>query len=352
MEEILIVIVCLILNAFFSAFEMAFVSVPRGELRKLARSGSHEAKLLLSRRESPERTLSVIQIGITLVGAIAAAVGGAGAAESLQPYFMQEYDMHDVTAEILSVILVVLPLTFLSVVLGELLPKTLALRNPIGIVLRGARWLVRADRVLSPAVSALEKSTKILLRFLTRRMNAVPRTTDTTVEIDALSPIHQQYVLNMAHIERKQVKDFLLPWSQVNFVQVEHSNEEVALIVFSSGHTRLPVVDNGNVTGILHTKEFLAFRETGDPNWRGIVRPGLKIHSGDSALGTLRLMQEKRSHMAIVFSGTGERLGVITLEDIIEEVVGDLADEDDDGRVRKSFAARARSRHLSAPNEP
>ncbi|MFZ4405569.1 MAG: CNNM domain-containing protein, partial [Pseudobdellovibrionaceae bacterium] len=165
MDEIIVVAVCLFLNALFAAYEMAFVSVPRSELRGLARSGNKAAKALLSLREHPERTLSAIQVGITLVSAIAAAVGGVGAAETLEPYFMQKFSMSERVAEVLSVALVVIPITYLSVVIGELVPKTLALRNPTKIVLAGASALFVADRVLSPIISLLEWSTKKILKI-------------------------------------------------------------------------------------------------------------------------------------------------------------------------------------------
>src|SRR5690606_33032930 len=101
MEELIVVVPWLVLNAFFAAYEMAFVSIQKSELRTLAKTGDKNARALLDLRENPERTLSVIQIGIAFVGAIAAAVGGAGAAEFLVPYFMREYAMREITAEAL-----------------------------------------------------------------------------------------------------------------------------------------------------------------------------------------------------------------------------------------------------------
>jgi len=97
--------------------------------------------------------------------------------------------------------------------------------------------------------------------------------------------------------------------------------------------------------GVLHTKEFISLRESGETNWQTIVRPMLIIRPGDSALGAMRLMQDKKTHMALVMSPqSSQPMGVVTLEDIIEEVVGDIFDEDDDGRVRKIYAAKIKSR--------
>jgi putative hemolysin len=197
MAEIIVIAVCLVLNALFAAYEMAFVSIPKPELRRLARNGSKEAQRILNLRENPERTLSIIQIGITLVGAVSAAVGGAGAAESIEPYFRERLGMTESMAEFISILLVVLPLTYLSVVVGELVPKSLALKNPVKITFLGSRPLLIADRILSPAVSFLEWSTKQILRVVFPKSKNTAPVPETSLEIDALPQHHQQAVLNI-----------------------------------------------------------------------------------------------------------------------------------------------------------
>ena len=344
MDEVLIILVCLIINALLAAYEMAFVSIPRAELRALSRSGNRHAKSLINLRENPERTLSIIQIGITMVGAIAAAVGGAGAGETLEPYFIQKYSLSERSAEALALFLVVLPITYLSVVIGELVPKTLALRNPAKIVLSGAPILFVADRVFSPVITALEWSTQKILKVFFPRSKSTLSVDPTTIELDGFSPVHQKIMLNMADIEKKQIKDVMLPWVQVVVVELSATLDEVFQIVIQSGHTRLPVKEDGKIAGVLHTKEFIAFRESGETNWQFIVRPIIKIQATDSALGVMRLLQENKNHMAIVLNIQSERVGIVTLEDILEEVVGDIFDEDDDGRVRKVYAAKIKSR--------
>ena len=351
MDEIVIVTICLILNALFAAYEMAFVSVQRSELRSLVRGGNKDAQVLLGLRENPERTLSAIQVGITLVGAIAAAVGGAGAAETLEPYFMREFALSERSAELISVTLVVLPITYLSVVVGELVPKTLALRNPTQIVLAGSKVLFVADRILSPVITLLEWSTRKILKIFFAKSKLPVPSNQSPIEIDSFSPVHQKFMLNMAEIEKKRIKDIFLGWSQVDFIQKTASLDEVTQLVVKSGHTRLPVKDNGLVAGLLHTKEFIVLKESGDLNWQALIRPVLVVQPTDSALGAMRLLQDKRNHMAIVMSPSGELLGIVTLEDILEEVVGDIFDEDDDERVRKVYAAKVKSRVIPREEE-
>ena len=347
MVELGIVFTCLLLNALLAAYEMAFVSVPRPGLRALARTGDLRAKTLLHLRENPERTLSIIQVGITAVGAVAAAVGGAGASDNIEPLFTKRLGFDESSAEFFSVILVVAPITYLSVVIGELVPKSLALRSPLKIVLAGARWIVLADRVFAPIVQLLEWSTKkILTTFFKEQVANANEANPGTIEIDSLSPQHQKYILNLIQIEQRRIKEIMLPWAQVNTVNSSDQPDAITKVIVNSGHTRLPVTEGNSVIGILHTKEFLAFREAGNAEWKSIFRPALTISLSDSALKVMRQLQEKRYHMAIVTDQNSQPLGIVTLEDILEEIVGDIYDEDDDGRIRNAIISKTRVKSL------
>ncbi len=343
MFELIVVSVCLFFNAMLAAYEMAFVSVPRPELRALSRAGHASAKRLLQLRENPERTLSIIQVGITAVGSIAAAVGGAGASDNVEPFFIERLGMGESASELVAVLLVVAPITYLSVVIGELVPKSLALRNPLRIVLAGSRWITLADRILAPIVQLLELSTKFILSTFFKSHEANPVESATgTIEIDALSPQHQKYIMNLVQIEKTRIKDIMIPWAQVNTVNSADHYDAVTKVIVSSGHTRLPVTQTRQVVGILHTKEFVALKEAGNTEWKSIIRPAVTIMSSDSALKVMRQLQEKRHHMAVVMDQNSLPLGMVTLEDILEEIVGDIYDEDDDGRIRNAIISKTR----------
>ncbi len=341
MVEIVVVIICLFLNAILSLVEMAFVTVGRPELRQLAKKNNLAAVRLSRLRENPERTLSVLQIGITIVGAVSAAVGGAGAKESFVPYLVQNYSLSETQADALSIFLVVVPLTYFSVVLGELVPKTIALRFPLKIALSSSRWLVMGETLLSPFVHGLEISTQFFVRILFPKWKRTVVSSDESdsVNISNLSGDHREFVINLVHIENQRIRDILVPWSEVDHVTTDTSLNEVLSMIIKSGHTRLPVIENDQIVGLLHSKEFITFVSSGDENWRHIIRPLLQIRPQSAVLKTLRLMQEKKSHMAVVVE-MGQLLGVVTLEDIMEEIVGDISDEDDDGRIRKLMSSR------------
>ncbi|MGE3973648.1 MAG: hemolysin family protein [Bdellovibrionales bacterium] len=340
MLKIAVVLTCLAINALLSAVEMAFISLSLPLLKQLKKDGDTLAGRLLTYRENPERTLSILQVGITLVGAISAAVGGAGAEEVLSPILTTEFGLSDSVAGAIAVMIVVLPLTYLTVVVGELVPKTIALRHPLTVAKFGAPLLVILDNIFSPIVFVLEISTRTIARFFRFRNEPKSQGTDN-LNIDKLSAQHQQYVINLVDLEKKRIRDVMFPWEKVNTVHVTQTAERVAEIVLASGHTRLPVCDDSSVLGILHTKEFMAFRHAGAVDWKSIIRPILKIKEGDSLLKALRLMQVSRKHMCLVLSNTDILIGIITLEDILEEIIGDIYDEDDDGAVRSILAASA-----------
>lgn len=343
--EWLVVLICLFLNALLAAAEIAFVTLTRAQLRETAKSGKKSAQTLLALRENPERTLSVMQIGISLVGALAAAVGGSEAHESISPYLQQQFAFSASTAQALSLITVVVPLTILSVIFSELVPKTLALRNPLLIALWSARALKTLDNIFLPIVDFLEWSTKKILTVFFPRSKSPPPAPET-VELDSLSSQARQYILNLVGIEKKRVRDVMLPWGQVDHVYFSQTIQEVEAIALRSGHTRLPVLAEGQVFGIVNTKELLALVKSGDEKWVQIVRPVSRVQEYDSLFKALRQMQEKRSHLSAVFAGT-TLVGIVTMEDIIEEVIGEIYDEDDDGAIRRILSSAGRIRGRS-----
>jgi len=356
MMELFVMAVCVIINALLAGIEVALLSVNRPTLREITRTGKGKqqetARLVLRMRENPERALSIIQVGITLVGAIAAAVGGASASEWLDPYLVQKFAIKQRTAEALSIIMVVLPLTFVGVVFGEIVPKTIALRNPLRFSLAAATGLHLADRILRPVVSTLEWSSKSIIRIVNKifRVKSHAQEHATGSEVSEALPLEQvsrqtrEYIINLVEIEKKRVRDIMLPWSRVIRVSVEISANDVEGLVLSSGHTRLPVVRGDECVGILNTKEFLAFhlyqRITKPHDWLDLIRPIVTVHASDGLLATLRLMQQERSHLSLVVD-RGVRTGIITMEDIFEEVIGDVYDEDDDKAVVRMIASAA-----------
>lgn len=254
MLDFVIVIACLILNAFFSAYEMAFVTVSREEIDELGENSNTQQRLAQFKKK-PERTLSVIQIGITLVGAIAAAVGGTGAVESLEPWFTEKYGISSSLAEGISVVLVIIPLTYFSVVFGELVPKSIALKHPLKVINFGTHILGLIDSFLSPIVTFLEVSTHFLLKRL--GLNSGPAEDESMgeiVEIGNLPEYHQKFVQNLVGLKGRQISKVMIPWENVAYLNFSDSEIEVREKVSSNPHSRFPVIDGDVIVGILLKK--------------------------------------------------------------------------------------------------
>lgn len=348
MIEIGVIIVCLLLNALLAGAEMAFVAVSKPSLRELVRQKHKKAEVLLRLRENPERTLAVIQIGITLVAALAGAVSGAGAEEQLSPS-IEKLGFSENTADTIAIGIVVLPLTYLTVVIGELVPKTLALKNSLGFALTVAPWLSLFDTIFGPLVTLFEWSTKrflTVISFLPRRNHADAKAEDSlqgTIELDMLSSQHRQYVMNLVDLERKRVRDIFLPWAQVVKLYEQQTARDVETTILAAGHTRLPVLKGDAVAGILNAKEFFALRASGAESWQSLIRPQVELQDQLPLLAGLRLLQDRRMPMGIVYSPR-TRLGIVTLEDIVEEVVGEIYDEDDDGALKRILTSSPKTR--------
>jgi putative hemolysin len=342
MLDFFIVVGCLFINAFFSAYEMAFVTISKEDINELQESGRWVARRLSLFKKKPERTLSVIQIGITLVGAIAAAVGGTGAVESLEPWIVQNYGLSRSLAEAISVTVVILPLTYFSVVFGELLPKTIALKHPQKVLLLGTNILSFIDRGLSPIVSFLEISTNFLLKLTGLGGSSVEdESLGQAIEIGHLPVYHQKFVQNLVSLKGRRVSRSMIPWEKVSSLQFSDGEEELKAKISSSPHSRFPVVDGEVIVGVLNIKELPAQTNLLMP-WQGILRPAIQVSPSDRVLEAFLKMQEKHNHLSVVVDAEGKYLGIITIEDILEEVVGDIFDNSDQSKTSRLLSNRAK----------
>lgn len=334
MLSIIIVAACLFLNAILSCAEMAFVTIDKRKLRKEVLGGSTSAKMIEDMQESPERILSVVQIGITLVGAISAAVSGAGADEVLSPWLMEMFAVSEKVAEAMALALVVGPLTVLSVVIGELVPKSVAIRYSFRVSILLAPGLKLAEKALGFLVNPMEKATNFLVDlFLPEVKTDASTDQDTEVSLAGLKSEQKEFVHNVIDLDAKTVQGVMVKWENVKTVRSDFTGLEVDKAILESGHTRLPVMDNNDVYGFIHLKEFLHMKNAGaEDNWLSYIRPLVFVTPKTKLLTALKIMKNQKIQILIV--GTAEQpLGVVTLEDVIEEVVGDITDENEDKKI-------------------
>lgn len=342
MLEFIVVLICLIFNSFFAAFEMAFVTVTKEDFASAPDNFKDYIQKILTLKKNPERTLSVIQIGITLVGAISAAVGGNGAVESFSPYLEKNWGFTPTMAEAVSVIAVIIPLTYLNVIFGELVPKTIALNNPRPILLYGINFLSFLDKIFSPVISFLEFSTSFILKVLRIQNNGDEVDNQSSITISYLPLFHQKFVVNLVELHNKKAIDSMVKWDSVVKLNFSEEEQEVKNLIKLSAHTRFPVVDGDVVVGILHAKEFYSDKRKERQPWQSIIRSVQTFKSNEKLLNIFVKLQEKKQHLAIISDIEGNFLGIITLEDIIEEIVGDIFDEVEESQALKLLLSRSR----------
>lgn len=342
--EWIVVIILLLFNGVLSCMEMAFASTNVPLLRDMAFKGNKAAKIFLNLRARPERTFAVIQVGITLIGALSAALGGGKVIKSIQPYIENLLGISETTAEFVGIALFVIPFTFFSVVIGELIPKAIAIRYPEEVSLASSRLLTIMTKIATPVVHILEQSTVKFLSlvginsFLPSEEGGV-----SELSLSSLHPLHRDYILNLFTLRFKKASEVMVPFSRVTTVRNSMSKEEILKVIIDCGHTRLPVISDEiepQVIGILHTKEFIAMMDTKTEfSLTSLLRKPYFVNLNESILRMLKNFQGNRTHMAIVRQDN-QIMGIVTLEDIVEEVLGEIHDEDDDGRVKRDWNQR------------
>ncbi len=341
--EWIIVIILVLLNGIFSCMEMAFASANVPLLRDMASKGNTAAKIFIRLKGRPERTFAVIQVGITLVGTASAAVGGAEVEASILPHIRSLLHISGTPAEILGIALFVIPFTFITVVIGELVPKAIAIRHPEEVSLLSSRLLILMTKMASPLVHILEKSTIKLLFLIGIRSIPPSEEMVSDLSLKSLHPFHRDYILNLFALRFKRASEAMIPIHKIVTIRSSMGKEEILKIIIACGHTRLPVVSDEaepQIIGILHTKEFVAMMDTKtDFSLTSMLRKPYFVDINESIVRILKSFQGNRIHMAIVRQDT-HSIGIITMEDILEEVVGEIYDEDDDGMVKKIWSQR------------
>lgn len=336
MWTVLIIIFCIFMNAILSGMEIAFVSVNKALVKVKADKGNSRAKKLLHFKERPEKALSAIQIGITLLATLSSAVGGVAAGLKISPFFKMSFGIPELMSELLAIIFVVIPISFFSVVFGEISPKILAMRYPYFFSIQGIPLLSFFSRFLYPAVKLCEISTKGFLKLFPVKKGTKLSQKNKSKEYERVLTGYQklpqkgkEYIVNLCRIEKKTVKDIMLALNEIDFININQNHKDVESKIISSGHTRLPVLKEGKILGIINTKEILAsFRNT-NTDWKKLIHPPIVFEENASLLSTLHTLQRNKSHMGIVQNINKKSIGIVIIEDILEEVFGQIYDEDD-----------------------
>jgi len=334
--ELLLVGVLILLNGFFSGAEIAVISARRGRLQLLADDGDRGAQAALRLKGDPDRFLATVQIGVTMVSTLASAVGGVAAIERLEPLYasLPAPWMADL-AEPLAVGTVVFAIAYLSLVVGELIPKSLAVRHAETIAQLVARPIEWLSRVSARPVAALTASSRLGLRLLGQKAPAKASPFHTLEDLRALvEEAQQQGVVETELLtgafafHDRDVREVMTPRPDIVGVPRTATRAEARAVVAQSGHTRFPVFDHDldDVVGILYARDL--FTEA-DPtaSIQPLVKPASFVPETKRATALLSEMRRTRRQLTFVVDEHGSLIGLVTIEDLVEVIVGEIPDE-------------------------
>jgi magnesium and cobalt exporter, CNNM family len=325
-------------NGVFSGAEMAIVSLRKTRLAQLVEEGRASARAVKSLRDAPERFLATVQIGITVIGATAAAVGGASIATQLEPVVARVPGIGR-WAHSVSLALVVAGVSYLSLVLGELVPKSLGLRAAERYALGVARPLLWLAQVARPLVWLLTASSNVLLRpfgdrttFTESRLSAeeLELLVDEAGQVGALDASTAEIASRALAFRDLTAAEVMVPRSRIAALRLDAPQEEVKRLLLEEGRSRMPVYDGSldEVVGYVVAKDLAAMAwERGLIVLSDLVRPVHFVPEAAKAAHVLRDMQQRRAHIAVVVDEHGGVAGLLTLEDLVEELVGEILGE-------------------------
>jgi putative hemolysin len=337
--EIVIVVVLVLVNGVLAMSELAIVSSRRYRLQQRADDGDRGAAVALELADEPNRFLSTVQIGITLVGIFAGAFGGATLAEEVSVW-LEDAGMGEGSAEVLAVVLVVLVITYLSLVIGEIVPKRVALQNPEGIASRAARPMRVLSRVAAPVVAVLSVSTDAVLTVL-----RVGRPEDTAISEEEIRlllqqsreagviDVHEQAMASaVLRLGDRNAGDVMTPRPEVRWLERDSEPGEIREVVVTQPHSRYPVCDGDldRVIGTVALKDLVGTLADGrEPQVAPLLRTALFVPETLGALHVLERIRQAREPLAIVVDEHGGTAGIVTLADVFAAVVGDFVTADE-----------------------
>ncbi|MFN6517574.1 MAG: hemolysin family protein [Nostoc sp. CreGUA01] len=336
--EILIILVLIIANGVFSMSEMAIVSARKVRLQQLANQGDAKARVALKLAESPNNFLSTIQVGISLIGILTGAFGGATIANRLAVY-VRLIPVLAPYSEPLSFGIVVLIITYLSLIIGELVPKRLALNNPEGIAAFVAIPMRALSAIASPMVHLLSASTDMVLRILGVTQSTEPQVTEEEIKIlieqgteaGTFEEAEQDMVERVFRLGDRPVSYLMTPRPDIVWLDLDDSAEENRQKMVDSAYSRYPVCQGGldNVLGVIPVTDLLARSFRSEPLDLTVgLRQPVFVPESTRGLKVLELFKQTITHMALVVDEYGVIQGLVTLNDIMSEIVGDVPSMD------------------------
>lgn len=338
--EILIVSFLILINGFFSLSEMAIVSARKMRLQQQAEDGKKGAQMALALSEEPTRFLSTVQAGITLIGIMNGALGGATIAEELAAG-LSEVPWLAAYSEAIGVAVVVIFITYFSLVIGELVPKRIALNNAEDIAVRVAGPMNSIARLVTPLVSLLSASTELVVRLLGLKPSTEPKFTEDEIKImiyegsrtGIFEEAEHEIMEHVFRLDDRKVSTMMTYRTDVAWLDVDDPLSDNLQKMVSAMYSRYPLCKGSpdNVLGVVHMKDIFAQSIQGhELDLNKVVRPALFVPESITALDLLDQFQHKKEHIAFIVDEFGGLVGIVTMNDIMEAIVGEIPTLDDE----------------------
>ncbi len=338
--ELLILLLLVLLNGVFAMSEMAVVSSRKARLQQWADDGRSGARTALALANSPSHFLSTIQVGITVIGVTSGAFGEAALAQDLSAWLSQWPALAPYSGG-LAVAIVVIGITLASLIIGELVPKRLALFNPEGIASAIARPMQLLSALAYPLVRALSMLTDAILKLFGLRESGEPPVTEDEIQVlmeqgaeAGIFEAHEQaLVKRVFRIDELKVTGVMTPRNEIVFVDLEDDMRTNIGRITRSNHSRFPVVRGGieHVEGFVKAKTFLEDAIAGRPlDFHAKLAKPLLVPRTLTVMEVVEAFKKHRQTMALVIDEYGELQGLVTLNDVMEALVGDIATADED----------------------
>lgn len=344
--DIIIILILLLFNGFFAMCEIALVSSKKARLENAAVQGSKGAKIALKLLAEPEKFLSTVQIGITLVGIIAGAYGAGAFTKNLQPY-IEKISFLNPIAEEVSFTLIIIVITYFSLIIGELVPKTIALNNPEKITTTFAPIMRGLSIVTYPLVSFLSLSTKLFLKLLFIKRKKEPVVTEeelkymieTGSQHGVIEKSESQIMHGVFKFGDKKASDVMTAREDILFVDLTESKAQIQSQIFDSSYTKFPLCAGSidKIVGVASVTNILKYVTGDNFDIKKYWNEPVFYPDNMAALSILENFKAIKTHMGFVVDEHGKTLGLITLHDLVENIMGDLPEIDKIGDTEILF---------------
>ena len=344
LKQLLLQLILILVNAFFAATEIAVISLNEKKVKAKAEDGDRKAVKMLKMIEEPTRFLSTIQIGITLAGFLGSAFAADNFAERLSDFAIRVFGISEAQSGVVnsvSVVVITIILSYFTLVLGELVPKRMAMKHKEKLSEVCCGFISFLASVLRPIIWFLTISTNGVLRIFgidPHEKDEAVSEEDIVLMLDAgvdegtINEDDIEYIKNVFKLDKMTAEDVMTPRKSIISIDNDTTDEEILKIIEEEGYSRMPVMDDENekIIGIFYVRDYLLKRTNKNFKRKSVIQEPIFVPESMHLDVLFKDMQKERFHLAVVVNEYGEVSGIVTMEDILEELVGEIWDELDE----------------------